>query len=102
MSSKINLLICLFFILHLWAAANVTTQKIGIYEIKKGDFSVKVTNYGARVISALLLDKHVAVMMVAIDSGGGGGDVILFDVVSGGGWRLTMIAVAELVTDDYE
>ncbi|XP_047263495.1 galactose mutarotase isoform X3 [Capsicum annuum] len=58
MSSKINLLICLFFILHLWAAANVTAQKIGIYEIKKGDFSVKVTNYGARVISVLLPDKH--------------------------------------------
>ncbi|CAN4079354.1 unnamed protein product [Withania somnifera] len=57
MSSKINLLIC-FFILHLWAAARVTGDKIGIYEIKKGDFSVKVTNYGARVISVLLPDKH--------------------------------------------
>ncbi|KAM3363855.1 galactose mutarotase-like [Capsicum galapagoense] len=58
MSSKINLLICLFFILHLWAAATVTGHDIGIYEIKKGDFSIKVTNYGARIISVLLPDKY--------------------------------------------
>ncbi|KAJ8546071.1 hypothetical protein K7X08_018654 [Anisodus acutangulus] len=57
MSSKVNLLIC-FFILHLWGAASVRGHKIGIYEIKKGDFSVKVINYGARVISVLLPDKH--------------------------------------------
>ncbi|XP_016465595.2 uncharacterized protein LOC107788427 [Nicotiana tabacum] len=56
MSSKVNLLIC-FFILHLCAAASVRERKIGIYEIKKGDFSVKVTNYGARIISVLLPDK---------------------------------------------
>ncbi|XP_059294003.1 uncharacterized protein LOC132047116 [Lycium ferocissimum] len=57
MSSKVNMLIC-FFMLHLWTAASVTENKIGIYEIKKGDFSVKVTNYGARIISVLLPDKH--------------------------------------------
>ncbi|KAL0350913.1 UNVERIFIED_CONTAM: Aldose 1-epimerase [Sesamum radiatum] len=30
----------------------------GIYEIKKGDFSVKVTNYGARILSVVLPDKN--------------------------------------------
>ncbi|CAN4082574.1 unnamed protein product [Withania somnifera] len=69
MSFKINLLIC-FFILHLWAAASVTGDKIGIYEVKKGDFSVKVTNYGARVISLLLPDKHAIVGRVANRIGG--------------------------------
>ncbi|XP_009624445.1 uncharacterized protein LOC107788425 isoform X1 [Nicotiana tabacum] len=57
MSSKVSVLICLF-ILHLWAATSVTGRKIGIYEIKKGDLSVKITNYGARIISVLLPDKH--------------------------------------------
>ncbi|KAM3286571.1 galactose mutarotase [Capsicum chacoense] len=58
MSSKFSLLICLFFILHLLAASSVTGRKIGIYEIKKGDFSVKVTNYGATIISVLLPDRN--------------------------------------------
>ncbi|OIT05871.1 PREDICTED: aldose 1-epimerase-like [Nicotiana attenuata] len=57
MSLKINLLVCLF-IFHLLAAASVSGRKIGIYEIKKGDFSVKITNYGASIISVLLPDKH--------------------------------------------
>ena len=57
MSLKINLLVCLF-IFHLLVAASVRGHKIGIYEIKKGDFSVKITNYGATIISVLLPDKH--------------------------------------------
>ncbi|KAL3378745.1 hypothetical protein AABB24_004593 [Solanum stoloniferum] len=57
MPSKINLLICVF-ILHLWAVISATGQNVGVYEIKKGDFSVKVTNYGARIISVFLPDKH--------------------------------------------
>lgn len=57
MPSNINLSFCLF-ILHLWAVISVTEQDIGVYEIKKGDFSVKVTNYGARIISVFLPDKH--------------------------------------------
>ncbi|TMX00448.1 hypothetical protein EJD97_000824 [Solanum chilense] len=58
MSSKNNVLICLF-IFHLLAVVSVSGNNIGIYEIKKGDFSVKVTNYGASIISVLLPDKHV-------------------------------------------
>ncbi|KAH0750431.1 hypothetical protein KY290_029663 [Solanum tuberosum] len=58
MSSKvISVLICLF-IFHLLAAGSVAGCKIGVYEIKKGDFSVKITNYGARIISVFLPDKN--------------------------------------------
>ncbi|WOH10474.1 hypothetical protein DCAR_0729943 [Daucus carota subsp. sativus] len=31
---------------------------IGIYELKKGDFSIKVTNYGATVLSVMLPDRN--------------------------------------------
>ncbi|XP_016464188.1 uncharacterized protein LOC107787172 [Nicotiana tabacum] len=66
MSSKISPLLICFFILHLSAAASVRGRKIGIYEIKKGDFSVKITNYGARIISVLLPDKHGRIDDVAL------------------------------------
>ncbi|XP_009593213.1 uncharacterized protein [Nicotiana tomentosiformis] len=58
MSSKVNSLLICLFILHLWSALIVRGRKIGIYEIKKGDFSVKITNYGARIISVLVPDKN--------------------------------------------
>ncbi|CAB4311362.1 unnamed protein product [Prunus armeniaca] len=32
--------------------------EVGIYELKKGDFSVKLTNYGATVLSVVLPDKN--------------------------------------------
>lgn len=35
-----------------------STEEIGVYEIKKGNFSVKLTNYGARIISVVLPDKN--------------------------------------------
>ena len=58
MSSKIiSVLICLF-IFHLLAAGSVAGCEIGVYEIKNGDFSVKITNYGARIISVFLPDKN--------------------------------------------
>ncbi|KAK9741158.1 hypothetical protein RND81_03G085900 [Saponaria officinalis] len=33
-------------------------QSIGVYELKKGNFSIKLTNYGATVISLILPDKY--------------------------------------------
>lgn len=35
-----------------------STHKLGIYELKKDDFSIKVTNYGARIVSVILPDKN--------------------------------------------
>ncbi|KAM3286572.1 galactose mutarotase [Capsicum chacoense] len=59
MSSMINnLFICLLFIFPLLVVASVTGNKIGIYELKKGDFSIKITNYGATIISVLVPDKN--------------------------------------------
>ncbi|XP_010547806.1 PREDICTED: aldose 1-epimerase-like [Tarenaya hassleriana] len=37
---------------------SVCEEKIGIYELKRGDFSVKFTNYGAVMISLLTPDKN--------------------------------------------
>lgn len=55
--SKASVLFCLI-ILVFAVSANCSKTELGIYEIKKGDFSVKVTNYGARIISVLLPDKN--------------------------------------------
>ncbi|XP_073283141.1 uncharacterized protein [Primulina huaijiensis] len=50
--SKILILLCFMFL------SFVSGSKLGIFEIKKGDFSVKVTNYGARIVSVILPDKN--------------------------------------------
>ncbi|PIN01191.1 putative mutarotase [Handroanthus impetiginosus] len=55
--SKFSILLC-FIVLAFGISANGSESGIGIYEIKKGDFSVKVTNYGARIISVILPDKN--------------------------------------------
>lgn len=33
-------------------------EKVGVYELKKGDLSVKFTNWGATIISLILPDKN--------------------------------------------
>ncbi|XP_019157143.1 PREDICTED: aldose 1-epimerase-like [Ipomoea nil] len=33
-------------------------EKVGFYEIKKGDFSLKFTNFGAKIVSVILPDKN--------------------------------------------
>ncbi|KAF8408069.1 hypothetical protein HHK36_007210 [Tetracentron sinense] len=55
---KISLLLC--FVIVAFAAANVSAakHKVGIYELKKGDLSVKFTNWGATIISLLLPDRE--------------------------------------------
>ncbi|KAL2523112.1 Galactose mutarotase-like superfamily protein [Forsythia ovata] len=56
--SKIFIFLC-FNILALGNLAHVSSaHKLGVYELKKGDFSIKVTNYGARVVSVILPDKN--------------------------------------------
>ncbi|XP_051119711.1 uncharacterized protein LOC127243636 [Andrographis paniculata] len=60
MSSKISLVSCLIVLAFGVVLANGSRENggLGIYEIKSGDFSVKVTNYGARIVSVVLPDKH--------------------------------------------
>ncbi|KAL3819437.1 hypothetical protein ACJIZ3_005342 [Penstemon smallii] len=53
--------LCLFVLfVSAFALFNVckATEKIGIYELKKGDFSVKITNYGATVLSVIVPDRN--------------------------------------------
>lgn len=43
------------------SVAGATTdagKEIGVYELKRGNFSVKFTNYGARMISLVLPDRN--------------------------------------------
>ncbi|XP_004299386.1 PREDICTED: aldose 1-epimerase [Fragaria vesca subsp. vesca] len=60
MNNKISLYWCFLFLLPLilnFSEAN--DEKVGdIYELKKGNISVKLTNYGATVLSVVLPDKN--------------------------------------------
>lgn len=62
--AKIPLLLC-FFVLAASGFANgsATEQKVGIFELNKGDISVNLTNWGASIISLVLPDKHGWLMM---------------------------------------
>ena len=47
-----------YLILFLANDVEAVNEDIGIYELKMGHFSVKLTNYGATVISVILPDKN--------------------------------------------
>ena len=50
---------CLFLLLA-FSIARVSEARssIGVYELKRGNFSVKLTNYGAIVVSVFLPDRN--------------------------------------------
>lgn len=50
--------ICLIVVAFVLIDVSVATHEIGIYELRKGNVSLKLTNYGATLISLLLPDKH--------------------------------------------
>lgn len=60
MLTKVTLLLSCFIILACEIVARGSSEdgKLQIYEIKRGDFSLKVTNYGARIMSLVLPDKN--------------------------------------------
>ncbi|KAL6518910.1 hypothetical protein OROHE_017663 [Orobanche hederae] len=59
MSNKGYVLLFCFTVLALGISANGSKKdRLRIYEIKQGNFSVKVTNYGARIVSVVLPDKN--------------------------------------------
>ncbi|XP_077224380.1 uncharacterized protein LOC143857783 [Tasmannia lanceolata] len=70
--AKIPLLFCFF--LSSFALVDFSTAApkkfVGVYEIKKGDFSVNITNWGATVISVILPDSkgHLADIALGFDS----------------------------------
>ncbi|XP_059642696.1 uncharacterized protein LOC132284602 isoform X2 [Cornus florida] len=57
--SKLTLLFC-FIVVAFGVVVDGTTSKldVGFYEIKKGDLSLKLTNWGASIISLLFPDKN--------------------------------------------
>ncbi|KAF9605779.1 hypothetical protein IFM89_018445 [Coptis chinensis] len=55
-----NLSSLILFILITFTFSNLTEakKKVGIYELKKGDISINVTNYGATILSFVLPDNQ--------------------------------------------
>ncbi|XWS32849.1 hypothetical protein CRYUN_Cryun22dG0025400 [Craigia yunnanensis] len=56
---KISFLFSLLLVVSFcFVSGSPPKEAIGIYELKKGDMSVKFTNWGATIISVVLPDKH--------------------------------------------
>lgn len=55
--AKASLCLSVYVMIIAFAVGNMC-EEIGVYELRKGDFSVKITNYGATVISVLLPDRN--------------------------------------------
>lgn len=49
-----------YVLLVLWgvSAGGAEKEEVGIYELKRGDFTVQLTNFGAIVLSVILPDKN--------------------------------------------
>ncbi|KAL3526502.1 hypothetical protein ACH5RR_011158 [Cinchona calisaya] len=56
--SKFSSWLCVIIVAVFGVAVSGSESKIGIYELKRGDFSLKVTNFGARIISVVLPDQN--------------------------------------------
>jgi hypothetical protein len=50
-------LLCLLVLVSAGLATGSSRKMVGVYELRKGDFSVKVTNWGARLMSVVLPDS---------------------------------------------
>lgn len=58
--AKLSILIWVILVLfqiNLCTASN-KGGGVGVYEIKRGDFSIKITNFGATVLSVKIPDKY--------------------------------------------
>ncbi|KAI3939807.1 hypothetical protein MKW92_043653 [Papaver armeniacum] len=64
---KFSLVFCFLFISALFIDFAVATKKsVGYYEIKKGDISVTVTNYGATILSVKVPDNKGNIADIAL------------------------------------
>ncbi|KAI4343851.1 hypothetical protein L6164_011152 [Bauhinia variegata] len=68
--SKVSLICFILLGLVLLSQASSSDEKIGFYELKKGNFKLNITNYGATIISVMLPDKHgnVADVVLGFDN----------------------------------
>lgn len=48
----------LIFLLVVAALGFGNGNEVGVYELTRGDFSIKLTNYGATILSVILPDKN--------------------------------------------
>jgi len=55
---KFFIFFCFIILAHGNLGHGSSEPMVGIYELKKGDFSIKVTNFGARIVSVNLPDKN--------------------------------------------
>lgn len=53
-------ILCFFVLILGFSLGNVCKgdEEIGVYELKRGDFSVKITNYGATILSVVVPDRN--------------------------------------------
>ncbi|KAL2492902.1 Galactose mutarotase-like superfamily protein [Abeliophyllum distichum] len=56
--AKISLCFLVFIALAIGINVCEAAEEIGVYELKKGDHTVKITNYGATVLSVIVPDKN--------------------------------------------
>ena len=56
--AKIRELCCFLLLAFAIAKVSEASSEIGVYELKRGNFSVKLTNYGATVVSVILPDRN--------------------------------------------
>lgn len=57
MSKIFEVFLCLFVVGFRFGNGSVEKEEVGIFELKKGDVSLKVTNWGASIVSLVLPDK---------------------------------------------
>lgn len=59
MAKSLLALLCVFALAAFGVANGSEGKKeIGIFELKRGDLSVKFTNWGATIVSLLVPDRH--------------------------------------------
>ena len=57
--ANLSVSVCLITLFLCFASGSVAKQEEdGTYELRKGDFSVKFTKWGASIVSVVLPDKH--------------------------------------------
>ena len=55
---KMAKILPLIFLLVVATIGFSNGHEVGIYELKRGDFSIQLTNYGATILSLILSDKN--------------------------------------------
>lgn len=71
-TKKISVLLC--FVVILVGLVNASKKRkeyqaaVGMYELKKGNLTVKLTNWGASIVSLYTPDKHGIYFFSSIDS----------------------------------